>query len=73
MSAIDRRFAGRPIPRPQPIESVLARFHAARRAANLALVEWLRTGPDTAEVALEIDGTIAALRQLASLARGGTP
>ena len=61
------------MPRRQPTDPALARFHATRRAANLALVEWLRAAPDTAEVALQIDGTIAALRQLASLARGGTP
>jgi hypothetical protein len=60
MSYIDRRLAGPP---PE-----LALFHAARRAANLALVQWLRTDPDAADVALEIDASVAALHQLASLA-----
>jgi hypothetical protein len=66
VSAIDPRLAGRPTPRRQPTDRALARYHATRRAANRALVAWLNTGPDATDIALEIDGATAILRQLAS-------
>jgi hypothetical protein len=49
----------------------LALFHAARRATHLAFVQWLATNPDVADIVLEVDGSAAILRQLASFARSG--
>ena len=47
-------------PRPDQVEPPLARFHAARRSAHLALIAWLRTDPAAADVALEIDDSVAS-------------
>lgn len=65
---IDRRLAG---PHRQPPEPALERFHAARRNMNLAFAHWLDTNPDSADIALEVDGSAAVLHQLAQLAGGG--
>jgi hypothetical protein len=67
LSHIDRRLSG---PRRQP-DPELALFHAARRASHLAFVQWLATNPDVADIDLEVDGSAAILRQLASFARSG--
>lgn len=50
---------------PEPLDA----FYSARSRTMTAFSVWLRSRPDPADVALEIDGTASALRQLAALAR----
>jgi hypothetical protein len=53
---------------PDPAHSL---FVAARHAAHLALIGWLNTFPDAADVDLEADASCAVIRQLVALSRGG--
>jgi hypothetical protein len=46
-------------------------FRSLRSPMNLAFLAWLRTNPDPNVIALEVDGTVAVVRQLAVLARAG--
>lgn len=53
-------------PPPHP-DTAHAAMCTHRRAMNLAFLSWLSSEPPRGDVALEIDATVAILRQLACL------
>jgi hypothetical protein len=67
MSYIDRRLADPHF----PTDPALTLFHAARHSMNLAFIAWLNTCPTPEVIALEADGTVAIIRGLVALNRGG--
>jgi hypothetical protein len=66
-------MTARPVLRlvPPPLETTHAGFARRRRDCHMAFLRWLRENPPAADIALEIDASISALRQLAILATGG--
>jgi hypothetical protein len=55
--------------RQSPPEAPLARYRRQRRDAYVALLTWVQEQPDPQDIADEIAGDIAVLRQLADRAQ----
>jgi hypothetical protein len=53
---------------PSPGGTALDQLWRARRTFGMALLRWLEEGPPPADIAVEVDGTIAVVRQLAAFA-----